>query len=197
LAESRKTLLYSDEYPPRHIGENMKTTVAAAVSIAGVLAAGAGAFAVNTAVLSASPQTESAMVASAPVNTSVVAESQGAGSLSPVTTNSSSATASDNSTSTYKVGDAGRVILAMNNGTIQVVNVLPSDGWTAKSPEYDDGEVEVKFRSSTVELEFSARVKNGQIEVYVESEYEDADESYEREDDHHDDEDHDDEEEDD
>ncbi len=175
----------------------MKTTVAAAVSIAGVLAAGAGAFAVNTAVLSASPQTESAMVASTPVNTSVVVESQGAESLSPVTTDSSSVTASDNSTSTYKVGDAGRVILAMNNGTIQVVNVLPSDGWTAKSPEYDDGEVEVKFRSSTVELEFSARVKNGQIEVYVESEYEDADESYEREDDHHDDEDHDDEEDDD
>jgi hypothetical protein len=197
LAESRKTLLYSDECPPRHIGENMKTTVAAAVSIAGVLAAGAGAFAVNTAVLSASPQTESAMVASTPVNTSVVVESQGAESLSPVTTDSSSVTASDNSTSTYKVGDAGRVILAMNNGTIQVVNVLPSDGWTAKSPEYDDGEVEVKFRSSTVELEFSARVKNGQIEVYVESEYEDADESYEREDDHHDDEDHDDEEDDD
>ncbi len=170
--------------PQRPIGETMKTTVAAAVSIAGVLAAGAGAFAVNSAVLSASPQTESAMVSSMPANTSVVVESQGAATLSPDTSNSSITVPANNSSNatTYKVGDAGRVILAINNGEIEVVNVLPSSGWTAKSPEYDDGEVEVKFRSSTTELEFTARLKNGEIEVYVESEYEDADESYERED---------------
>ena len=163
----------------------MKTTVAAAVSIAGVLAAGAGAFALNSAVLSASPQTESAMVSSMPANTSVVVESQGAATLSPDTSNNSITVPTNNSTNatTYKVGDAGRVILAIKDGDIEVVNVLPSSGWTAKSPEYDDGEVEVKFRSSTMELEFTAHVKNGQIEVDVESEYEDADESYEREDD--------------
>lgn len=177
--------------PPRPIGETMKTTIAAAVSIAGVLAAGAGAFAVNSAVLSASPQTASAMVPSPPLDTSVVVESQGAVTTTPETSSNSAAPLNNNpqSTSTYKVGDAGRVILALNNGDIEVINVLPADGWSAKSPEYEDGEVEVKFRSSTMELEFSARVKNGQIEVYVESEYEEADDSYEREDD---DDDHDD-----
>lgn len=171
----------------------MKTTVATAISIAGVLAAGAGAFVVNSAVLNASTQTESAMVASVPIDTSVVVESQSVTTGTNETTNSSIVAANNTpqSTSTYKVGDAGRVILAVTDGDIEVVNVLPSSGWTAKSPEYDDGEVEVKFRNSTMEVEFSARLKDGQIEVYVESEYEEADESYEREDD---DDDHDDEE---
>lgn len=178
----------------------MKTAFAAAVSIAGVLAAGAGAFAVNSAVLSASPQTASAMIPSIPIDTSVVVESQGAGTATQETSSDSVASLNNTqqSTSTYKVGDAGRVILTLNNGNIQVINVLPADGWTAKSPEYEDGEVEVKFRSSTMELEFSARVKNGQIEVYVESEYEEAEDSYEREDDDdHEDEDDDDHEDDD
>lgn len=162
----------------------MKASIATAISIAGVLVTGAGAFALNSAVLSPSPQIESAMITAAPGNQSVLAESQATVTTSPEASQSAIIPAknSPQSSSTYKVGDAGRVILALNDGDIEVINVLPSSGWTAKSPEYDDGEVEVKFRSSTLELEFTARVKNGQIDVYVESEDDDADESYERED---------------
>lgn len=163
----------------------MKTTIATAVSIAGVLVAGAGAFALNSAVLSASPQIESAMIPTAPTNASIVVENQKVITSTPETNNNTSVPTTDSpqSTNTYKVGDAGRIILALKDGNIEVVNILPSAGWTAKAPEYDDGEVEVNFRTPTMELEFTARVKNGQIEVYVESEHEDADESYEREDD--------------
>lgn len=186
----------------------MKTSLATTISIVGVLAAGAGAFAVNTAVLNVSSNDTAAMVQEAPITatsgvvngSSVNPSDQPAASptssnvvttpsLSPSPASATAIQTSVAQTSTYKVGDAGRVILEVRNNSLAVANVLPTTGWQASRPEYDDGEVEVKFYSGSTEVEFKARLVNGEIRVFVETENEEADDSYEREyhDDDHDD----------
>lgn len=172
----------------------MKTSLASAISVFGVLTAGAAAFAVNTAVLQPSPQPVVAAT-DAPVTstTAGVVERQSAApsSTTPVTPVVPVAQQQPSQTSTYKVGDAGRVILEVEDGRLSVASVLPSNGWTAKAPEYEDGEVEVTFRSGSLEVEFKARLNSGDIQVFVESEDESNDDAYERE--YHDDDDHEDE----
>ena len=186
----------------------MRTSLATTISIVGVLAAGAGAFAVNTAVLNvaSSGSTEIAQEAPATVASGLVNGSSVNTSDAPAGSPSSSATPQNAATpatagvataiqtsvaqtSTYKVGDAGRVILEVRNNALEVVNVLPSAGWQSSRPEYDDGEIEVKFYSGSTEVEFKARLVNGEIKVFVETENEGDDDSYEREyhDDDHDD----------
>lgn len=173
----------------------MKTSFATAISFAGVLAAGAAAFAVNTAVLD---QVDSVEVAQAVTETTIdqgvadvpaTVRSQDAPTVTTDPPAAATAIAQPSVTqrSTYKVGDAGRVILEVVDGRLRVASVLPSNDWTARAPEYDDGEVEVEFRSGTVEVEFKARLNNGDIQVFVESEDEANDDAYERE--YHDDED--------
>ena len=106
----------------------MKTSIASAISVLGVVAAGAAAFAVNTAVLS--PSGEVVANASAPVS---VASTTIAPVADPGGTASALTAASATQTSTYKVGDAGRVIVEVVNGQLRVANVLPSAGWTARA----------------------------------------------------------------
>lgn len=180
----------------------MRTSIATAISFAGVLAAGAAAFAVNTAVLDQSdtPAMTQEVTTTLPASTSTTqATSNVSGFDAPTQPQAAAvpiAQATVSQRSTYKVGDAGRVILEVVDSRLRVASVLPSADWTAKAPEYEDGEVEVEFRSGSMELEFKARLSNGEIQVFVESENEAADESYEREyhddddDDDHDDEDH-------
>ena len=182
----------------------MKTSIATSISIVGVLAAGAAAFAVNTAVLDFSPSTATEAVAEVVATDSVqdtaVAEQSIAGSTSntqpspqapvPVPQAVVAALPTVSQTSTYRVGDSGRVILEVRENSLRVANVLPAANWSASRPEYEDGEVEVSFYSGSVEVEFKARLVNGDIKVFVETENEAAADSYERE--YHDDDDHDD-----
>ena len=197
----------------------MKTSIATSLSIVGVLTAGAAAFAVNTAVLDfSSSDNVEAVQAADDTNSAVTTQETASGSTSaagvqsvpptksPITSTSpntpqtqqvaeqptaiAAVQATPAQTSTYKVGDAGRVILEVRDNSLYVANVLPSADWKASRPEYDDGEVEVEFFSGSTEVEFKARLVNGEIKVFVESENEDEDDSYEREykDDHDDDE---------
>ena len=164
----------------------MKTGIATALSVAGVVVAGAAAFAVNTAVLSADSSPPNTLIATPianianPTNTTVPPSGSTRG------------TAATSTTSTYKVGDAGRVILEVSNNSIRVASVLPAATWRAQAPEYDDGEVEVYFFKDSVKVEFTARLVNGQVKVFVESEDDSRDDSYEKEYDDRDDDDHDD-----
>lgn len=159
----------------------MRTSFASAISVLGVVAAGAAAFAVNTAVLS--PSGEAIATASAPI---AAPSTTIAPVADPSRTASKLATAAATQTSTYRVGDAGRVIVEVVDGQLRVANVLPSAGWTARAPEYDDGEVEVEFKNGSATVEFKARLEGAEIKVFVEAEN-DEDEAYERE--YHDDDD--------
>lgn len=178
----------------------MKSSLATSISIAGVIAAGAAAFAVNTAVLNVSPDTATATVSETsisipPESGSVASQNTSSTPIRTVPPQPQAVAAvapSITQTSTYKVGDSGRVILEVRDNSLRVANVLPSTNWSASRPEYDDGEVEVSFYSGSVEVEFKARLVNGEIKVFVETENEAADDSYEREY-HDDDDDHDDE----
>ena len=198
----------------------MRTSLATTFSIVGVLASGAGAFAVNSYVLNSS--SEAAYVAPAATivtPTGDIAASIDTGNVSgaatdlpdpqkaPTTTNRPDSkvtnTTTDNvavdpvsapvstaQTTTYNVGQSGRVTVTVNNGELRVTSVTPNAGWSAKLPEYDDGEIEVEFYSGSLKVEFKARLVNGEVAVFVESEDESADDSYEREDhDDHEDED--------
>ena len=193
----------------------MKTSLAATLSVVGVLASGAGAFAVNSYVLDSSSNTSFAAPVEATVAESAFVETDTASGIAesaaidtpteaprstvvktPSTTPSSTSAprlnaTSETQTSTYNVGESGRVTLEITDGVLRVVSVAPNSGWTAKLPEYDDGELEVKFYSGSLEVEFKARLVNGEIAVFVESEDESLDDRYEHDDDHHEDDDHD------
>ncbi len=85
--------------------------------------------------------------------------------------------------------------MEVTNNQLRVANVLPAATWSARSPEYDDGEVEVEFFREGTKVEFKARLVNGSVKVFVESEDQSRDDSYKEEyrhdDDDHDDDDHD------
>jgi hypothetical protein len=143
----------------------MKVGIATTLSIAGVLAAGAAAFAVNSSVLSASP--------SVPTNATMVE------GLAPVQPAAAVATpvvkqASVNSTpvtskvTTYAVGTSGSVVVDTASGSIVVTNVLPAAGWTSEPATTEaNGDVKVHFVSGSNRIEFTARMVNGSVAVEV------------------------------
>ena len=198
----------------------MKTSLATTLSIVGVLASGAGAFAVNSYVLNTSSDsayvapTETAVTVLtgvvSPEGSSGIASSAAQDSVTDNVANDTknepqatrttianppispvAAPVSATQSTTYNVGQSGRVTLEVRDGSLRVTSVTPNSGWSAKLPEYDDGEIEVEFYSGSLEVEFKARLVNGEVAVFVKSEDESADDSYEREDhdDDHDDDD--------
>jgi len=144
----------------------MKTSIATTLSVLGVLAAGTAAYAVNTSVLSAAADNP-AVLAEAPTS-SVPALPVGKVTNAAVVTQQSETNAT---TTTYKVGDAGTVVLDNANGVLRVVSILPASGFTSK-PAYidEDGHVEIEFLSARQKVEFEAHLENGVIVTEVESE---------------------------
>lgn len=71
---------------------------------------------------------------------------------------------------TYKVGDAGTVMLDSTNQQLRIVNVIPASGWTARTAEASTREVKIYFSSSTQILEFEAEIEGTQVVVTVEDE---------------------------
>ena len=144
----------------------MKVGIATTLSIAGVLAAGAAAFAVNSSVLGASSSispttsgTPAAVVNTVALPASVVEQS----------TNVQSSVL-NNTTTTYQVGAAGSVVLDMRSGAIAVSNVLPAAGWSSEPAQVQpNGDVKVPFISSSTRIEFFARLVDGKVAVNVTS----------------------------
>ena len=143
----------------------MKVGIATTLSIAGVLAAGAAAYAVNSSVLSTSSSvsaTASGTPAADVVNTlpAQVVEKSTKVQSSVV----------NNTTTTYQVGTAGSVVLDMRSGAIAVSNVLPAAGWSSEPAQLQpNGDVKVPFLSSSTRLEFLARLVDGKVAVNVTS----------------------------
>ena len=143
----------------------MKVGIATTLSIAGVLAAGAAAYAVNSSVLSASssvsPTTAGtpAVIAATALPAQVVAQSTKVQS-----------SVLNNTTTTYQVGAAGSVVLDMRSGAIAVSNVLPAAGWSSEPAQVQpNGDVKVPFISTSTRLEFLARLVDGKVTVNVTS----------------------------
>lgn len=147
----------------------MKIGIATGLSVAGVIAAGAAAFALNSAVLSG----ESAKITSDQVATTL-AGVQPAGDASvtaagdQVTTNS---TQVSDTVTTYAVGTAGNVVVDSATGAVNVTDVVPGSGWTAEPARVEpDGSVKVHFVNGSSRIEFVARMSNGKVTVTVNNE---------------------------
>ena len=155
----------------------MRTSVASTLSVAGVVAAGVAAFALNTAVLTtgssstgeaAAPTTSPVGKLSAPAG-AVSQSGSGSGTASevsvPVTAGSTAVSAT---LTTYRVGEAGTVVVDTSDGTVTVANILPAAGWTSEPARTDaDGTVKVHFVKGSARVEFVARMNAGSVDVKV------------------------------
>ena len=147
----------------------MKTGIATTVSVVGVLAAGVAAFAVNSSVLGSSSPTQSAIVsttiAAMPNGATAVADTSKVGALDAL------ATPINDTTTTYKVGAAGTVVIDISTGSIVVTAIAPNAGFTSEPARTDaGGVVKVHFVSATQRIEFTAQLVNGEVKVNVTNE---------------------------
>jgi LysM repeat protein len=141
----------------------MKVGIATTLSIAGVLAAGAAAYAVNSSVLSTS-NAVSATASGAP------AVDEGTPVASQVSEKSTKVQSSvlSNTTTTYQVGTSGAVVLDTRSGAIAVSNVMPAAGWSSEPAQVQpNGDVRVPLLSSSTRIEFLAHLENGKVTVSV------------------------------
>ena len=143
----------------------MKVGIATTLSIAGVLAAGAAAYAVNSSVLSTSPSVSvtASGTPAADLGTPV------SGQVSEKSTQVQSSVL-NNTTTTYQVGTSGSVVLDMSSGSVAVSNVLPAAGWSSEPAQVQpNGDVKIPFVSSSTRIEFLARLVDGKVVVSVTS----------------------------
>lgn len=142
----------------------MKTSIATTLSVLGVLAAGSAAYAVNTSVLGAAAENSPAIVAEAPAVTNAPSTSIGAVTNAAVQSQASEAA----NTTTYKVGEAGSVVIDTSSGSIVVTSILPAAGFTSEPARADaNGVVKVHFVSQTQRIEFIAKMQNGVVVTEV------------------------------
>jgi len=143
----------------------MKVGIATTLSIAGVLAAGTAAYAVNSSVLSTSPSVSATASGTPAVDTGTPVSGQ----VSEQSTKVQSSVL-NNTTTTYQVGTSGSVVLDMSSGSIAVSNVVPAAGWSSEPAQAQpNGDVKVPFVSSSARIEFIARLVDGQVTVSVTS----------------------------
>ena len=143
----------------------MKVGIATTLSIAGVLAAGAAAYAVNSSVLSTSPSVSATASGTPPGDIATTA----LGQVSEQSTKVQSSVL-DNTTTTYQVGASGSVVLDMSSGSLAVSNILPAAGWSSEPAQVQpNGDVKVPFVSPSARIEFLAQLADGKVTVSVTS----------------------------
>jgi len=141
----------------------MKVGIATTLSIAGVLAAGAAAYAVNSSVLSTSPSVSATASGTPPADAANTLPAQVAAQSTKV-----QSSVLNNTTTTYQVGTSGSVVLDTRSGAIAVTNVLPAAGWSSEPAQVQpNGDVKVPFISSTARIEFLAQLVDGKVTVNV------------------------------
>jgi hypothetical protein len=146
----------------------MKVGIATTLSIAGVLAAGAAAFVVNTSVLSSTNAPVTTSVASAPNSVPTATPAPG----SVVALNTAVVEQNPSSTtSTYAVGDSGTVVIDTSTGRAVITSVAPAAGWTSEYAQANaDGAVKVRFAQASSRIEFTAQMVNGIVQTSVTNE---------------------------
>jgi hypothetical protein len=147
----------------------MKVGLTTALSIAGVLAAGAAAYAVNSSVLSTTSSIASTVVdpsGTPAVNATITVPGQVGEQSIPV-----QSSVLNNTTTTYQVGTSGSVVIDMSSGSIAVSNVLPAAGWSSEPAQVQsNGDVKVHFVSANARIEFLSHLADGKVSVSVISE---------------------------
>lgn len=154
----------------------MKTSLATMLSVTGVLAAGALAFAVNTSVLDhavttseAAPTLQADVVSLsnlAPIGaTASAVTTQGAPTTAPaVTAEIAAAVAAQ---STYNIDGVAAITLALSDNSLSVVSVTPAGGYTAAATAVSASRIEVVLTRSNSVMKFSAQVLDGRIVTSV------------------------------
>jgi hypothetical protein len=143
----------------------MKVGIATTLSIAGVLAAGAAAYAVNSSVLSTSPSVSVTASGTPAVDSGTPVSAQVAAQSTKV-----QSSVLNNTTTTYQVGTAGSVVIDMSSGAIVVSNVLPAAGWSSEPAQVQpNGDVKIPFISSSTRIEFLAQLVDGKVTANVTS----------------------------
>jgi hypothetical protein len=147
----------------------MKVGLTTALSIAGVLAAGAAAYAVNSSVLSTTSSIASTVVdpsGTPAVNATITVPGQVAEQSTKV-----QSSVLNNTTTTYQVGSSGSVVIDMSSGGIAVSNIVPSAGWSSEPAQLQpNGDVKVHFVSANARIEFLSHLADGKVSVSVTSE---------------------------
>ena len=160
----------------------MKTSLATMLSVTGVLAAGALAFAVNTSVLDqavttseAAPALQADVVPLADFTPSGVTASavttQGAPTTAPAPAPAPAITAevvaAVAAQSTYNIDGVAAITLALSDNSLSVVSVTPAGGYTAAATAVNASRVEVVLTKSNSVMRFSAQVLDGRIVTSV------------------------------
>ena len=170
---------------------HMKTTIATALSVIGVLGAGSAAALVNTQILDGGPAESTASAAVLPPASTVdvsipellearVPELQVDTTVDTTTPTTQpeapkpaapAAPAPSGYLTSFNVGEAGVVTVDVVDGQLLLVDTEAKAGWQVSKAEQhdDDNEVEVYFSSSTVRVEFEAALIDGQIVPKVSS----------------------------
>jgi len=151
----------------------MKTKVAMAISLAGVLAAGTAAALVNTQVLnggSSGGGLADAAAAEQTIPTTIVTSAADQ-SLQPSSTIAEQpAVAPSPTQAVYAIGDAGTVTLDTAGDVLTIVATSPAPGWAITQSEVDDGRnAEVKIAAGNVEVEFHANLLYGVVNTSFET----------------------------
>ena len=166
----------------------MKTTIATALSVIGVLGAGSAAALVNTQILDGGPTESTASAAVLPPASTVdvsipemldarVTELQVDTTVDTTTPTTQpeapapAAPAPSGYLTSFNVGEAGVVTVDVVDGQLLLVDTEAKSGWQVSKAEQhdDDNEVEVYFSSSTVRVEFEATLIDGRIVPKVSS----------------------------
>jgi len=154
----------------------MKTSLATMLSVTGVLAAGALAFAVNTSVLDhavttseAAPALQADVVPLADFTPSGVTASAATTQAAPapapaVTAEVAAAVAAQ---STYNIDGVAAITLALSDNSLSVVSVTPAGGYTAAATAVSASRIEVVLTKSNSVMKFSAQVLDGRIVTSV------------------------------
>ena len=146
----------------------MKVGIATTLSIAGVLVAGAAAYAVNSNVLTTSSIASTVVDPSGTpaVNATITVPGQVAEQSTKV-----QSSVLNNTTTTYQVGSSGSVVIDMSSGGIAVSNIVPSAGWSSEPAQLQpNGDVKVHFVSANARIEFLSHLADGKVSVSVTSE---------------------------
>jgi hypothetical protein len=146
----------------------MKTKVAMAISLAGVLAAGSAAALVNTKVLNGGSSNGGVSAESPTQQAGLDGAVSVPGTIAPSVSVPQQG-ASSPTQAVYAVGDSGTVTLETANDVLTIVAATPSPGWFVSDSENTDSRVEVKFQSGNTEVEFQANVLYGVVNTSVES----------------------------
>jgi hypothetical protein len=154
----------------------MKSRIAAAISLSGVLVAGSAAALVNTQVLNDSNRaaaaapaaivavTPAASVASAGPAAAVVVEAAPAAATPNIEAGTASSTQA-----VYQIGDSGFATLDTVGDVLTVVSATPNTGWSVTKAENSSPlQVEITFQSGSTTVQFRADLLFGVVSTSVE-----------------------------